>query len=222
MKKNIILGISVLLVLCGGVILYILLHPQEDTANSAKFENGEIEQVMQSKNEKLYQKVKDQLDKDYQFLYEKNEEFQRLHTDFQHHDFFHQTIYDDSPEFQATFLYLQESADTYDSLCYEVHSYLQEESIRERGEALHVGDEYEDLYKGYEEKNFAYLRESFRSELPNQIASLQTIFRFLKEHQTRWAVNEKGIIFDDAALYEEYQQLLSAFEKGEALYDEEI
>lgn len=203
--------IGAMMIVCACIIGGYLINYRQGQARTITIEGSKAEYQLQTRNEKEYDKVKEQLEKDRVYFEGKNNEFRQLHEGFQAHDFFDANIYLDGPQFTDTYAYLKERQETYDHLREEVLTYLSKENIEQRGKDLEVADRFEDVYQEYEEKNFGDLREDYRSSLPKQIIELTNIFDYLRAHEDGWAVDEERMIFDDEGVYEEYQRLLNDY-----------
>lgn len=163
-------------------------------------------------NEDQYRKIEQQLLTDQAYLKDLEDKFIKVHDDFQAHDFLDKNIMNDGPMFYSTFFYLQNSEVTYSEIKDKVTLYLSEEQIHQRALDLHIEEEFMNVYKDYIATYFSYLSESFVSNLPQQKNALYNIFTYLKNHKDVWAIYEKGILFDDQAYVDGYQELLNEFQ----------
>lgn len=162
-------------------------------------------------NEDQYQKVEAQLMKDHEAFEQLASDFDQLHEDFQAHDFLGENVQVDGPNYEETFFYLESTGNELQRIKQEVKDLLSEEQIAKRSEDLQVTQEFMDLYERTFDENFSYLNMEFNTNMPKQTEALRNIFLYLKEHQDRWAVYQKGIIFDKQEYVDGYKELLQIF-----------
>lgn len=202
MKKKILFCVGGILILLGVIGITTFYYAQiQDQGVSKKNSDHKQEEI-----------IKLQLTKDEEYLHNLSSDIQKLHDDFQAHDFLNANMSQDGPNFEQTFAYLQEAQVTYDDINQKVEDYLNEDHIHQRASDLNLYDEDADVYQNQVEKAFSSLKKNYQSNLPLQITALTDIFVFLKDRQDRWALQEKGIIFDSQGDMEEYRHLLGVLD----------